>query len=595
MTIELSEFILSLQATLHTNKEGRIIMAYRIKNFCLGCHNCALECPVGAIRYMGTQYQIDPDKCVECGTCVRICNVGAIDTGIEEVIVPHEPVELEADIVVIGAGSGGCVAAVRAAQSGLKVIVLEKAKKPGGSGWFAGFGINLRNDPAAEKAPKEPPKIDAQTMSMMKRDTSYVQLLDQELVHNVTEANYDFSEWVIGFDLIKEKLCEVEMMGRVRTGLPDERLLHNLKCYDHAIGPGRSGSYLIYTMLQEFDRLGITLLTEHEAMTLEKDENGAICGVFAKDPGGDVHVSCKAVVCMSGGFAHNDEMLRKYIPWFFPEDDNPNCEPVHRFAAPTDTGDVVRLGESVGAYIDEDKMYMHLFGPVHHPFSFSLFKANMEGEGVCVNLDGKRFFNEGGFADGAAVIGVQPGRVAYTVYTEKTLMAILERLSHGPEGKWISVYPADIEEELGLGEDLSLIKSDSLEDLARRAGINVENFLETIKNYNACCAEGSDPDFGKAARFLTPIEEGPFYAVFGKMATDGAFGGVLVDAQARVYTADKSGVIPGFYAAGDCAAGLAVCRKGPGDDRRKVLGDMGWSTTGGFMAGTNAAEYVKAL
>lgn len=56
-------------------------MAYKIKPFCLGCHYCALECPTHAIDYKGTQYQIDPEKCVECGKCVEVCNISAIDTG----------------------------------------------------------------------------------------------------------------------------------------------------------------------------------------------------------------------------------------------------------------------------------------------------------------------------------------------------------------------------------------------------------------------------------------------------------------------------------------------------------------------------------
>lgn len=50
-------------------------MAYQIKLFCLGCHDCALECPSHAIDYRRTQYLIDPDKCVECGTCVEVCNI----------------------------------------------------------------------------------------------------------------------------------------------------------------------------------------------------------------------------------------------------------------------------------------------------------------------------------------------------------------------------------------------------------------------------------------------------------------------------------------------------------------------------------------
>ena len=91
-------------------------MAYQIKPFCLGCHYCALECPTHAIDYVGTQYQIDPEKCVECGKCVAVCNISAIDTGKPEQVVPHKPLELESDCVVIGAGAGGTVAAVKLAE-----------------------------------------------------------------------------------------------------------------------------------------------------------------------------------------------------------------------------------------------------------------------------------------------------------------------------------------------------------------------------------------------------------------------------------------------------------------------------------------------
>ncbi|MBE6992221.1 MAG: 4Fe-4S dicluster domain-containing protein, partial [Ruminococcaceae bacterium] len=106
-------------------------MAYKIRNYCLGCHYCALECPVEAIHYKGTKYEIDPEKCIECGVCVSVCNVDAIDTGFEPAAEKHEPIEKDADIVVIGCGAGGSIAAVRAAQlTGGKVVVLEKAKKP---------------------------------------------------------------------------------------------------------------------------------------------------------------------------------------------------------------------------------------------------------------------------------------------------------------------------------------------------------------------------------------------------------------------------------------------------------------------------------
>ena len=45
---------------------------------------------------------------------------------------------MDCDLVVLGAGGAGLVAAVKASEDGVKrVIVLEKAKKPGGATYFA--------------------------------------------------------------------------------------------------------------------------------------------------------------------------------------------------------------------------------------------------------------------------------------------------------------------------------------------------------------------------------------------------------------------------------------------------------------------------
>lgn len=583
-------------------------MAYKIKPFCLGCHYCALECPTHAIDYVGTQYQIDPDKCVECGKCVEVCNVSAIDTGKPEVVMPHAPKELEADCVVIGAGAGGTVAAVKLAElTGKKIIVLEKAKRYGGSGWFAGFMISdgPMGGPGAPGGPEGGPDggpggpggPEGGPGGPPMPDKSFLEKLDQNLIANAKAAGVRLNDWLLQMPDVQPYLVETQVRGKQVRSLTEERIFFNQKSTDGSIGPGKGGSFLIETMVRQFPKYGIQLLTQTAAKKILTDETGAVSGVIARDPGGEVRIKCKAVICSSGSYTHNDELLRRFIPWFFPDEkENPNCEPVHRFAAPTDTGDVVELGESCGAFVDYDAFCINLFGPVHHPFSFAGFFAQMSGSQMTVNLKGKRFYNEGAMGAGAAPICFQPRRMVYSIFDTPGMEAVMDegiRTRGGIEGEYLKRWKTDFQEELDSHNGVSLFVADTLEELAEQAGIEKAPFLQEVAHYNDMCEKGVDEDFGKNPRNMKPIETGPFYAVFGKMATDGAFGGVLVDPKCQVYRADKQGVIPGLYAAGDNASGVQANAGKPGDWRMKAFTDYQWAVDGGYLSAENCAEYLK--
>ena len=558
---------------------------YQIQKTCLCCHNCALECPVGAIDYVGTCYAIDQEKCIGCGLCYSVCNVGAVvDT--EAVPAPaHAPAALEADLVVIGCGGSGSVAAVRAAElTGKKVIVLEKAAKPGGSAWFAGFQLENGAPRGGPGGPGGGPG--GPSGGPPKRDESFLKDLDPELVAAAKAAPAQLYDWMITLPGVKEACTAAEFNGRTVYSIPQGNVFYNLKNYDEAIGPGHGGSFLIRMMVQQFDRLGIRLLTETRATEIKTDADGAVCGVVAQDPGGTVEIACRAVICASGGFAHNDELLEKYWPWFF--SGKAEDEPVHRFAAPTNTGDVVQLGQSAGAYVDFDNFFVNLFGPVHHPFSFVLFQYCLQPDSIKVNLDGKRFFNDSVFSEGAAHIGDQPGRIAWSILDSDTMEALGQRLARQNGGAFVDFHK-ELDMEIGL--DVPCKRADTLEDLAEQCGIAVEPFLQTIERYNGFCETGVDEDFGRTG--MRPIRQAPFYAIYGKMATDGAFGGVLINGKTEVYRADREGVIPGLYATGDNASGWAKNPGKPGDNRMMVTGEMSWASGSGFIAGTQAAAYIN--
>ena len=52
-------------------------MNFRIKDDCISCGACEMNCPQGAISMGDGKYEIDPEKCIACGTCASVCPMGA--------------------------------------------------------------------------------------------------------------------------------------------------------------------------------------------------------------------------------------------------------------------------------------------------------------------------------------------------------------------------------------------------------------------------------------------------------------------------------------------------------------------------------------
>lgn len=115
------------------------------QEFCSACHQCRVECPVHAITFRNAKYWIDPEKCISCGKCVKVCHNGCISDPDKPApkAEPHEKILKACDVCVIGAGAAGMVAAAKCCDQGRKVIVLEKMHEVGGSAWYAaGFRVH---------------------------------------------------------------------------------------------------------------------------------------------------------------------------------------------------------------------------------------------------------------------------------------------------------------------------------------------------------------------------------------------------------------------------------------------------------------------
>jgi fumarate reductase flavoprotein subunit len=561
-------------------------MAYVIHEDCSTCHSCFWECPVHAIRFMGSDYAIDPGKCISCGKCAKVCPTGRITDGKPpKAPALHATKELTADAVVLGGGGSGLVAAVRYAQlTGKKVIVLEKAQQVGGSTnlghAFVTRYTKLHRDagmPDEREAAIDAICADAQP--------GYSRALLSKAMYGLDEM----FDWLYQFGGVEEEFKLVDRRGQPQMGpfpnmpglVGPRRRTRNLKSTDESMGPGWAGTFVVEKMMAQTEKLGITVLTQHRAVRLVSDENGVFQAVVAEDPGGKVVVRAKVCLIATGGFSRNRQLMKEVRPTFYE-----GC-PVHSFAVASNTGDAISLVKEIGGQLDLKTTKAPMFSPTHHPFFLSMVWMSNDPRMLMVNSKGARYLNESVPTGQTGALETQPEHYGYAIFDAPTAeqmgKALVERTAHGDNAEDMKKWKQDLEYECTL--DRAAKKANSIEELAQLIHIDPAALAETIRVYNEGCASGQDA-MGKPSAFLSPVVEAPFYALFQGRFNEGAVGGIVNDDHLRLVNR-KDQPFRGIYLAGDCCRGVLKW-----DDQRTKFGEMPWAMASGYLAGAEMAAYT---
>lgn len=545
----------------------------------------------------------------------------------------------EADVIVVGTGAAGFAAAVTAFQAGAKVIMLERAKNPGGTTLISGSEYWIPNNSKMRAAGKTDPKPDA--LKYMAR-LSYENLYDPDSPtlglpqhsYDLISVYYDtgsvavdkFEEWGALYSRVQPSFGFSQEPNFAdpdyHADLPEDKAP-----YGRGLNPDpdKGGSGAIPVQMQKWtDAKGIPLLTEHRVIGLYQNGKGEVVGVRVDNNGKELAFRAhKGVVFGTGGFTQSYEKNLAFLrgPVFA------SC------SVGTCTGDFIDIGIAANAQLGNMQNAWWLQCPLELalaapslpgadtwiPYGDSMILVNKYGDRITTE---KMVYNERSqthfYWD--PVTREFPNLVQFMIYDD----AVAQDPTNWPfrfpvpaAGKTADyVIKGDTWEELvkNIGDRLDSIRGKG--QLTARVGPDVKlagNFLDklqaTVKRFNGFAETGVDEDFargstpiqvawgGGTTRFHTnknptmaPFRDtGPYYCILlGGMTLD-TKGGPVIDTGARVLHVDGK-PIPGLYGSGNCIASPA------GQAYWSGGGTIGPALTFGYIAGNNvAAEPEKAL
>lgn len=478
--------------------------------------------------------------------------------------------EYDAQIGVIAAGPSGLAAAVQAAQMGAKVVVLEKAAAVGGAANMGmgplGIGTHFQKEQM----------IDISVEKAFKMFMDYTHYnVDARLIKRYFSQSGETIEWLEDMG--------VEFEGAFRYFPQSEATWHIVKT-DQGIGP-RAASFMNRALYQTALELGVTFLLEHPVKSVIKEGNKVV-GILANDPNGEeVRVNCPAAIICTGGAGANKKMIKDLVGLEHGKD-------VFNFAIPGIMGDGLKMAWEAGA--DQLPVRIEMAADLGGGEPTTSGVTNiMKQPNLLVNKMGKRIMNEDYMQNTTYLSNVanhQKDKTCFAIvdtsivkYYIKNGVDVTSLVTPDPD---VSDFYEGIEMLLENGSTNYFV-ADTIEELAEKAGIDVENLKATVDEYNYFC-DTRDLEFYKDPKYLRPLFKPPYYAAAIHPGGYGTVGGVRINENCEA--CDKEFMpIPGLYCAGADSCNIY-------DDSYMFLlpgNSMGYAVNTGRIAGMSAVEYVN--
>lgn len=475
--------------------------------------------------------------------------------------------EASYDVIVVGGGLSGLVAATRAASEGCAVALVEKVGLLG--------GCSLQSFATAIHEGEE---------AIQEKFYNWIQgqhyMVDTSLLHRYLTTNREAIDF----------LCSFNEHGSF-IGLPMPFLITYMD---------RAPVYADLMAVVEAAGGKVYLETTVESLLVE---DGAVSGLeAARRDGSTLTLYGKAVVIATGGFGGNTGLVKQYSGF------DVVC------GCPTQcVGEGMQMAFAVGAKVPSNLggLMLHQTLATANLVSYPYFQMRMPmvmgyvPSVLNVTKAGVRFRDETwvNVATAASTSGAFAGGLTYALLDQSMIDKLMQggttaigfasspgmppeyKPSFTPDTPWED-FDKVLEDMVGGGWGH---KGDTIEELAEAAGMDPAILTATFEAYQGYCESGADLMFGKRAEYLVGYESGPYYLIGITYNQLGTSTGLVINSHMQVIDTEDY-PIPGLYSTGSEAYSVLwdhnYCGSGEG---------IGWAITSGYMGGGEAAAYALGI
>lgn len=436
------------------------------------------------------------------------------------------------DIVIMGAGGAGLVAAIVALNAGSEVILIEKSDAVGGTTALSGGQVQASGTTYQKQLGMVSDDTPAKHAEYWFKagegvaDNEIIQLLANEAPGCIT-----FME---GLGLEYSAVYGVSHMPQVEDALMVPRI-HIPKADAENVLSG--GARHVDVLNTAATNLNADIRFESTIDGLVVDKEDGVVGVRATIQNQKRYIKAiQGVIIASGGFDFNQQMSHTYSPQQLWELQTGVC-----YCAETNVGDGIKLGMAAGADLASG-----MSATIGYPAAS--MGASDAINGLWVNRYGYRFVAEDShYAHAMRKVYSQQNGEAWAIFDQATADLGGATLS-GLFGRWSADLSTEIEAGL-------IVRETTLARLGDAIGVHANQLQSTVLAWNQeMNSNGEDTVFGRRVA-LRALGEGPYYAVRVTSVNLGSCGGLRINTQAQVMSTEGE-PIQGLYAAGMAAGGF---------------------------------------